>query len=87
MNAFVTALLEICEEEGNTVTVESIRNKALEKLAAGELKSLVSSTINGKAFNFQINLPAHELFSQASEAIRLFNRGINRSTEMDFSSF
>jgi hypothetical protein len=85
MTSFVLGLLQICQEESSTASVEAIRNKAFEKLAVGEMKSLISSTVNGKSFNFNISMAADELFSQASEAIRLYNSGIIRSTEPDFS--
>jgi len=85
MTSFILGLLQICEEEGNTASVEAIRNKAFEKMAAGEMKSLISSTINGKSFSFNLSMSADKLFAECSEAIRLFNSGIIRSTEPNFS--
>lgn len=85
MTSFVLALLQIAQEEGSTVTLEEMRNAALAKLAAGELKSLVSSTVNGKSFSFQINKPADILFQEASQAIKLYNQGVVTATEVDFS--
>lgn len=85
MNPFVLALLEICKEDGNTVAVESIRNQAFAKIAAGECKSLISSSVNGKSFSFSLSKAADVLFAESSEAIRLYNNGVVRATEFDFS--
>lgn len=85
MTSFCLALLEICKEEGNTSAVESIRNQAFTKITAGECKSLISSSINGKSFSFSISKSADVLFAEASEAIRMFNCGVVRATEIDFS--
>lgn len=87
MNSFVSALLQICQEEGNTETVESIRNQAFQKLMSGEGSALISSSLNGKSFSKQMFKTADVMFSETSEAIRIFNNGGApiRNTTVDFS--
>ncbi len=85
MNPFARALYDICLEEGNTSSIETIRNAAFVKIQGGEVKSLVSSSLNGKSFNFNISKPADELFAAASWAIRQFNNGVVKATSFDFS--
>lgn len=75
MNAFAQALYDICLEEQSTATIEAMRNAALAKIAAGEVKSLVSSSLNGKSFSSNVSLPADKVFENAAWAIREYNRG------------
>lgn len=84
-SALIQGLYEIALEDGNTSQLEAIRNNAFAKLATGEVKSIVQSSINSRSFNNQVSLPADELFGVASAAIRLFNNGIITATEPDFS--
>jgi hypothetical protein len=83
--ALILGFVQIMEEEGNSSSIEAIRNLALAKLATGEVKTLVSSSVNSKSFSFQVSMPAEELFGAVSEAIRRFNSGVIGSTEIDFS--
>jgi hypothetical protein len=83
-SAFVQSLYQICLEENSTVTIEAIRNLALQKIAAGEVKTLVTSTLNGKSYSFNVSKAADILFSEASEAIRLFNNGVITVSQFDF---
>jgi hypothetical protein len=85
MSPLSEALLAICEEEGSTSTVETIRNAALTKIMSGEVKSLVSSSINTKSFSFQVSKPADQIFAEASQAIIAFNGGRYAASEADFS--
>ena len=85
MNVFAEALYQIALEEGNTLTLEGIRNSALQMLQSGETKSLVSTTVNSKSFSFHISKPADVLFAEVSWAIRKFNNGIITGTIFDFS--
>jgi len=84
-NSFILALVQIAEEEGSTVSLEAIRNKAFEKIAGGEAKTLVSSSIQGKSFNFNLSKSADVLFAEVSEAIRIYNEGANSYSVLDFS--
>jgi len=86
MDAFVYALLEIANEEGNTVTLETLRNKALEKMLAGGgvVKTLISSSLNGKTYSYNLSKPSDVLFTQSSQAIRLYNKGIITNTTFDW---
>jgi hypothetical protein len=65
----------ICCEEQSTASIEAIRNKALAKIAEGEGKTLISSSLNGKAGAYQVSTPASDVFVAASHAIRRFNSG------------
>ena len=85
MSPLAQAFLDICNEEGNTTTIEGLRNKALEQLATGNVTTLVSSTINGKSFNFQVSLAADKLFAEASWCIAQYNKGIIVASEFDFT--
>lgn len=85
MTSFVRALYDIAVEDGNTSQLEAIRNLCFQKLAVGEAKSLVSSSVNGKSFSFAIQKSADVLFAETAEAIRLFNYGSQPATELDFS--
>lgn len=85
MSPLAQALYIICQEENSTTSVELIRNKAFEKLQSGEVKSIVSSSLNGKAFSVNVSKPADVLFTEATWAIRMFNRGIVTASEIDFS--
>lgn len=85
MSPIAEALYQICLEEGSTATVETIRNAALSKIMGGEAKSLLSSSINGKSFSFNISKSADQIFAEASQAIIAFNGGRYTATEADFS--
>jgi hypothetical protein len=85
MTALAEALYLICEEDGDTSVVESIRNKALEKIVGGEAKSLLSSTVNSKSFTFSISKPADKIFEEASQAIMAFRGTRYTASEVDFS--
>lgn len=86
-SSFVSALYQICVEEESTATVEALRNKALEKIAngGGEVKTLVSSSIQGKSFSFNISKSADVLFADCSEAVGLYRNGAQQFTVIDFS--
>jgi hypothetical protein len=86
MTPFAQALYTICVEEQSTTSIEDLRNAALAKMASGEVKSLVSSSLNGKSFSFQISKPADELFIAATQAIRAYNNGIITATQLDFTN-
>ena len=73
-NSFVLALYEIAREENSTESLEAIRNQAFAKLASGEAKSLVNSSLNGKSFGFTISKSADGGFEGAS------NYSTDRST-------
>jgi hypothetical protein len=85
MTAFAQALLDICNEENSTVSVEELRNTALATLSTGNASTLISTTLNSKSFNFQVSKAADVLFAEASWAITMFNKGILTSQDMDFS--
>ena len=87
MTAFAQALLAIAVEEGNTTSIEVIRNAAFARLATGETKSLIATTINGKSFNFNVSKPADELFTESTWAIQQFNSGVVVSSTFDFLFF
>ena len=84
MTSFVYALLEIANEEGDTATLEGIRNNALKRILGGEVKTLVTSSLNGKSFSYNVSLSADLTFTQASQAIRLYNNGIITNTTFDW---
>lgn len=86
MSPLAEALYAICVEEESTSTVEIIRNNALTKIMSGEVKTLVSSSINTKSFSFQVSKPADQLFAEASQAIIAYNGGRYAATEADFST-
>ena len=81
---FAQALYQICVEEGSTATIEGIRNLAFAKIQAGEVTTLVNSTLNGKSISVNVSKPADVLFAECSEAIRQYNNGIITSTTFDF---
>ncbi len=83
MTEFVLALFEIAREEGNTASLETIRNQAFQKLQSGETKSLITSSLNGKSFSFNISKPADVLFTEVTQAIRLYNNGVITTTTFD----
>lgn len=85
-HALVDAFYLIAEEEGDTASLETIRNAAFQKLQGGEAKALVSTSVNGKSFSYNISQPAEILFATVSAAIRKYNRGLVTATEVDFSS-
>ena len=84
--SLVDAFYLIAEEEESTASLEVIRNAAFQKLQAGETKSLVSTSLNGKSFSYNVSQSADVLFTAISLAIRKYNRGVVASTEVDFSS-
>jgi hypothetical protein len=85
MNQFARALYDICLEEESTASVEAIRNSALSKVAGGEVKTLISSSLNSKSFNFNVSLPADKVLEASSWAIREYNRGTVTAIQFDFS--
>jgi len=84
MSPFCYALLEIANEEGNTATLEGIRNNALKKILAGEVKTLITSSLNGKNFSYSVSKAADVTFTESSQAIRLYNKGIITNTTFDW---
>ena len=86
MDAFSTALLDLAREDGNTSRLETMRNMALTKIAGGDSRSLISSSVNGKSFSYQINKPADELFTASSSAIKAYWGDRHTSSGLDFSS-
>jgi hypothetical protein len=85
MSPFALACLQIANEEGNTESLEAIRNKAFESLSGGNAKAVTTTTINGKSFSYNISKPADVLFSEVSWAIKQFNIGVIRNTTFDFT--
>ena len=83
MTALVYALLEIANEEGNTASLETIRNAAFAKMQCGEAKTLITSSLNGKSFSYSLSKPADVLFTEVTQAIRLYNNGIITTTTFD----
>ena len=83
--AFATALYDIAVEEGNTQTIEALRNKALQKISDGLGHAVIATAVNGKSVSFSISKPADQLFAEASYAIKKFNVGIITSTSFDFT--
>lgn len=86
-NTFVLALVEIAREEGNTASLEKLRNAAFQKMAegGGELKTLINSNIGGSSIGLTVNKSADVLFAETSEAIRIYNRGLINQTVIDFT--
>jgi len=85
MTTFAAGLLDIAIEEGNTATLEGIRNLCLAKFQVGENKSLINTSLNGKSFSYNISKPADVLFQEVAWAIRRFNRGTVNAMQWDFS--
>lgn len=85
MTPISEAFFQICVEEGNTSTIETIRNAALTKIMSGEARSLIASSVNSKSFNFQISKPADEIFAEASQAIIAYRGDRYASGQPDFS--
>jgi len=85
LQPLIDAFYQLCEESGNTVEVETIRNNALQKLASGESKTLINSSIGGKSFNYNLSMSAEKLFQVTSAAIRRYNIGNLTMTRPDFS--
>lgn len=85
-HALIDALFLVAQEEESTASLERIRNAAFQKLEKGEVKSLVSTSLNGKSYSYNLARPADELFAAVSLAIRKYNRGLITSTEVDFSN-
>jgi len=55
MSPLTSVLYDICPEEGDTASIEFVRNLASQKIQKGEVKSIVSSSINGKSVNFNVS--------------------------------
>jgi len=85
MNPFAQALLDIAIEEGSTASLEALRNKAFLSMAGGDVKTLVSSSLNGKTATLQVSKAADVLFSEVSWAIRQFNIGNITNLRPDFT--
>ena len=85
MSPFSQALYAICIEENSTTSVELIRNAAFAKLATGEVKSMVNTSLNGKSYALNISKPADVLFTEATAAISAFNRGAYKASQIDLS--
>ena len=85
MSPFARSLYQIALEEGNTLTIETLRNAAFASISAGHDKTLSSFSINGKSSSFTVKLAASELFTAASWAIREYNTGTVTAIEFDFS--
>jgi len=85
MNPFAVALYQIALEEGNTLTLEPIRNTCLQTISQGNVKALINSSVNGKTFTFNISKPADVLFAEVSWAIRQFNTGNITNLRPDFT--
>jgi hypothetical protein len=85
MSPFAQACLQIAYEEGNTTSLEKIRNQAFAKLQAGEVKSLITTTLNGKSATYNLAMPADKMFAEMSWAIRAFNKGVITNTTFDFT--
>lgn len=82
---FAQALLEIACEEGNTTSLEEIRNQAFAKLQSGEVKSLITTSLNGKSATYTISQSADVLFTAVSWAIRQFHKGTITAVEWNFA--
>ena len=85
MSPFAYALFCICQEENSTTSVEQIRNAALAKLATGEVTTLVNTSLNGKSFSVNVSKSADVLFTDATAAIKAFNGGTIKASQIDFS--
>jgi hypothetical protein len=85
MSPFALACLQICHEEGNSLSIQRIRNEALQKLMSGEVKSLVTTTLNGKSATFTVPMSPDKVFAETSWAIRAYDRGVITNTTFDFS--
>lgn len=87
MNAFVQALAELAETAPGLAQVQTLRDTALAKVLAGggEVTALTSVTINGKAVTQEIRKDAAELFTEASEALRIVGNTAVSVSYPDFS--
>jgi len=75
--SFIEGLIKICEEEGNSSTIQNLRNMAFAKLCENLGKEMISANVNGKGYNYNIYMSADKLISAASAAISEYETGSN----------
>lgn len=84
---FVQALVTYADTIGDngvaTITAEFNRYFAL--VTSGNGKTMITTAVNGKSFDFQINATAEELFAAFGEALREINGTKIGRTYADFS--
>jgi len=92
MSGFEEAMVLFCQEdECNLFAVRKLRQTAWEKIIAGggEIKSIISGSLNGKAHSSQIVMDASKLFQSLTNVITAVGTediGSEKSVTLDFSS-
>ncbi len=85
MSPLANAFYAICLEEQSTATIEILRNDALAQVKNGSVKTLTSTSINGKSLGFAVNSSPTDILIAASTAIRRYNGQVIQATAPDFS--
>ena len=86
-DGFVNALVTYAEAKGETVTtqIETELDALFARVQAGKGKDMVTSTLNGKSFGFQVNMTVEEKFTAYAQAFRELSGGKITRTYGDFS--
>ena len=91
MSGFEEALIIFCrEDECNLFEIRKLRQAAFEKIVAGggEVKSIISGSLNGKAHTSQIVMDASKLFQSITTVITAVGTediGSEKSVTLDWS--
>jgi hypothetical protein len=91
MSALAQALEEYADELDETTPgsgltyLKELRTAALAQISSGDDIAFVSTTVNNQSFNGEVKLPANELFSLVSEAIRNYKGQAVKRTIPRFS--
>ncbi len=85
MSPLANAFYAICLEEQSTGTIEVLRNDALAQVKNGSVKTLTSTSVNGKSLGFAVASSATDILIAAGQAIRRYNGQLIQATAPNFS--
>ncbi len=85
--AFINALVEYAEQIDDVTPLETQRDALWTRMLAGEGKTLINTSVNGKSFGFFMQVTVEDQFAAFVQAIKIYNAGAGSSpmTFIDFS--
>jgi hypothetical protein len=84
---FVQALITYADVNGDAGVITTEFNALYARIKAGEGAAIVSTSVNGKSFGYEVTVTVEELFSAYGEALRQLKDDASGATVATYADF
>lgn len=84
---FVQALVTYAEVAGGTQELKNEFETLFTRIKSGEGSAIVSTSVNGKSFGYEVTVTVEELFSAYGEALRQLNDDASGQVVCTYADF